>query len=178
MTIYDLLKNSSPSMAKHFMDSENGTKKNTEDISRLETRVSTLENGGGSGGSSTVYEPFTKTLTEQARFELKNKNIGGKSYTAYYMYISMSSYPNEKIHFTPSFTPHCTKYVEEGDTRVYIEVPIMDFEDEVYLNPDKLGVAITRQYDSDGNLSDIDLLVTKKLYNSVREPTNMYKVLL
>lgn len=32
--------------------------------------------------------------------------------------------------------------------------------------------------DSDGNLSDIDLLVTKKLYNSVREPTNMYKVLL
>lgn len=38
MTIYDLLKNSSPSMAKHFMDSENG-------IKELKNRVTALEGG-------------------------------------------------------------------------------------------------------------------------------------
>ena len=50
MTIYDLLKNSSPSMAIHFRESEENTKKNTEDITKLNTRVTNLENGGGSGG--------------------------------------------------------------------------------------------------------------------------------
>ena len=38
MTIYELLKNSSPSMAKHFMDSENG-------IKELKNRVTALEGG-------------------------------------------------------------------------------------------------------------------------------------
>lgn len=178
MTIYELLKNSSPSMAKHFRESEDSTKKNTEDITKLNTRVTTLENGS-SGGSSTVYEPFTKMLTVQGDFELKNKIINGQNYTAYYMYVSMSSVTNNKFHFTPSFSPHCAKYVEEADTRVYIEVPVMDFEDEVYLNPDKLGIAITRQYDSEENLSDFDLLVTKKLWDSLVSGTStMYEVYL
>ena len=179
MTIYDLLKNSSPSMAKHFKESEEGTKKNTEDIHNLETRVTTLENGSVSGGSSTVYKPFTKALAIQDDFELKHKDINGQSYTAYYIYVSMDSVTNEKFHFTPSFTPHCVKYVEEADTKVYIEVPIMDFEDDIYMNPDKLGVAITRQYNSDGNLGYIDLLVTKKLWDSlVSGSTTMYEVYL
>ena len=79
MTIYELLKNSSPSMAKHFKESEEGTKKNTEDITKLETRVSTLETGG-SGGSSTVYEPFITTLKRQDTFELKHKQINNTNF--------------------------------------------------------------------------------------------------
>lgn len=180
MTIYELLKNSSPSMARHFKESEEVTKKNTEDITKLETRVTTLETGG-SGGSSTptIYEPFTKLLTGQDGFQLKNKLINGSSYTAYYMYIPISSATNEKFPFTASFAPHCAKYVEQEGVRVYIEVPIMDFEDEVYENPDKLGIAITRGYNSNGELGDIDLLVTKKLWDSlVSESTDMYEVYL
>ena len=45
MTIYDLLKNSSPSMAKHFKDTDNG-------IKELETRVTTLEDGSSGKDSS------------------------------------------------------------------------------------------------------------------------------
>lgn len=177
MTIYELLKNSSPSMAKHFKESEEVTKKNTEDITKLETRVSTLETGGTE--TPTGYEPFTKSLTGQDGFILKNKDINGTKYTAYYMYLSMSSMTNVEFPFTASFAPHCAKYNEVDDTRVYTEVPVMDFEDEVYKNPDKLGIAITRQYNSDGNLGDIDLLVTEKLWNSlVSGSTTMYKVYL
>lgn len=179
MTIYDLLKNSSPSMAKHFKESDEGYKKNTEDISRLETRVSTLENGGGSGGSSTVYEPFTTMLTVQGDFELKHKQINNTTYDAYYMYKNMGSSSNESFIYTPLFSPHCSKYLEVDGTKVYIAVPIMDFEDEVYLNPDKLGIAITRKYDEMGKLSDIDFLVTKKLYDSLTSgSTTMYEVCL
>lgn len=178
MTIYDLLKNSSPSMARHFRESEENTKKNTEDITKLNTRVTTLETGS-SGGSSTVYEPFTKLLAVQGDFELKHKIINEQNYNAYYMYVSMSSVTNNNFYFTPSFTPHCAKYVEAGDTGVYIEVPVMDFEDEVYLNPDKLGIAITRQYDADGKLGDFDLLVTKKLWDSLTSGSStMYEVYL
>ena len=55
----------------------------------------------------------------------------------------------------------------------------MDFEDEVYLNHDKLGIAITRQYNEEGKLSDIDILVTKKLYDSLASgSTTMYEVCL
>lgn len=176
MTIYDLLKNSSPSMAKHFMDSEEGTKKNTEDITKLNIRVTTLENGS-SGGSSTVYEPFTTMLTVQGDFELKHKQINNVTYDAYYMYKKINSSSNESFIYTQLFSPHCSKYLEEGGTKVYIAVPIMDFEDEVYLNPDKLGIAITRQYDEMGKLSDIDILVTKKLYDSLASgSTTMYEV--
>ena len=182
MTIYELLKNSSPSMARHFKESEEGTKKNTEDITKLETRVSTIETGGGSGSSS-VYTPFGKMLTGQDGFRVKTKLINNQSYTAYHMYIAMSSETNDKFHYTPSFTPHCQKYIDTTSDNVYtfveVAVPIMDFENEVYLSPDKLGIAITRQYDEDGNLGDIDLLVTKKLYDSlVSGSTTMYEVLL
>ena len=181
MTIYELLKNSSPSMAKHFRESEENTKKNTEDITKLETRVSTLENesSGGSGGLSTVYEPFTTMLTVQGDFELKHKQINNVTYDAYYMYKNVSSSTNESFIYTPLFSPHCSKYLEEGGTKVYIAVPIMDFEDEVYLNHDKLGIAITRQYNEEGKLSDIDILVTKKLYDSLASgSTTMYEVCL
>lgn len=178
MTIYDLLKNSSPSMSKHFKESEDVTKKNTEDIAKLETRVSTLENGGGSGGSSTVYEPFITTLKRQDTFELKHKQINNTTYDAYYMYKHKPSSTNESFIYTPLFSPHCSKFLKEGGTKVYIAVPIMDFEDEVYLNPDKLGIAITRQYNEEGKLSDIDFLVTKKLYDSLISGSTIYEVYL
>lgn len=181
MTIYELLKNSSPSMARHFKESEEETKKNTEDITKLETRVSTLETGGT--GTPNVYTPFGKMLTSQDGFQVKTKQINNQSYTAYYMYIAMSSETNDKFHYTPLFSPHCQKYVDTTSDNVYtfveIAVPIMDFENEVYLSPDKLGIAITRQYDEDGNLGDVDLLVTKKLYDSlISGSTTMYEVLL
>lgn len=279
MTIYDLLKNSSPSMARHFKESDEGMKD-------LKSRVTALEGGSGSSGEknnvliikkegvtgdmirngetvtfttdyfndgdtisitddvekhimkdidiivlysssdyqkvflkikadfsaltanfinvedvkndgiliknntitrvlnestdeSGMYEPFTKVLTGQDGFELKNKIINNQTCTAYYMYISMDTTSNEKFPFTASFTPHCAKYVEQEGIKVYIDVPIMDFENEVYLNPDKLGIAITRQYNSEGKLGDIDLLVTKKLWDSlVSGSETMYEVYL
>ena len=139
MTIYELLKNSSPSMARHFRETDENTKKNTEDITKLTTRVTTLENGS-SGGSSTVYEPFITTLKRQDAFELKHKQINNTTYDAYYMYKHKPSSTNESFIYTPLFNPHCSKFLKEGGTKVYIAVPIMDFEDEIYLNPDKLGI--------------------------------------
>ena len=117
MTIYELLKNSSPSMAQHFKKTEENTQKNTEDITNLETRVTTLENGS-SGGSSNVYEPFITMLTRQDRFELKHKQINNTTYDAYYMYKHKSSSTNESFIYTPLFSPHCSKFLKEGGTKV------------------------------------------------------------
>lgn len=186
MTIYDLLKNSSPSMAKHFKETEEGAKKNTEDITALKTRVTTLEEGGsgGSGATPTLYEPYTHYLNGQNGFELKNKQINNTSYQAYYLYKSVSTTGDKTYKHIPLFAPHCEQFVNVNDEEVtgseagvYIPIPIMDFENEVYLNPDKLGIAIKRQYNDDGILGDIDILVTKKLYDSLAlGSSNLYIV--
>ena len=177
MTIYELLKNSSPSMAKHFKESEESTKKNTEDITNLNTRVTTLENES-SGSSSNVYEPFITMLTAQDDFELKHKQINNVTYDAYYMYKHIRPSINGSFIYAPLFSPHCSKYILVDGTKVYSAVPIMD-EDGIYLSPDKLGISIGRQYDIEGNLSDIDILVTKKLYDSlISGSTTMYEIYL
>lgn len=176
MTIYDLLKNSSPSMAKHFNKCEEETRVNTEEIDKLKTRVSNLENSGGSG-SPEVYEPATRPLVLQSDFEVKNRLINNVSCTAYFQYFTIgSTTPN--FTFSPFFTPHCIQYEESGDSKVYTEIPIMDFEDEVYLNPNKLGIAIKRQFNSEGKLADVYLLVTKKLFDSLANGDNSYIVYL
>ena len=177
MTIYDLLKNSSPSMARHFKESEESTKKNTEDITKLNTRLTTLENGSSSG-SLTIYEPFTTMLTVQGDFELKHKQINNVAYDAYYMYKHIRPSSDGSFIYTPLFSPHCSKYILVDGTKVYIAVPIMD-EDRIYLSPDELGISIGRQYDIEGNLSDIDILVTKKLYDSLASgSTTRYEIYL
>ena len=192
MTIYELLKNSSPSMARHFKESEEETKKNTEDITKLETRVTTLETGGGSGGSgdsSTVYEPFTKLLSVQGDFTKQVRSINNQMYKAYEISMSMSNITNEVFKFDPSFRPHCIMQdnvinAETGATLGYsrAEVPIMDSYDEVYTNPDKLGVSITRGYKTEaegGKLYQFKILATEKLFNSLTSgSTKFYEVYL
>ena len=191
MTIYELLKNSSPSMAKHFKKSEEDAKKNAEDITKLETRVTTLENesSGGSSGSSTVYEPFTKLLSVQGDFTEQVHSINNQMYKAYEISMSMSNITNEVFRFDPSFRPHCIMQdnlinVETGAVVGYsrAEVPIMDSYDEVYTNPDKLGVAITRGYKTEaegGKLYQFKILVTEKLFNSLTSgSTKFYEVYL
>lgn len=166
MTIYDLLKNSSPSMARHFKESEEGTKKNTEDITALKTRVTTLEDGG-SGGSIT---PFEKIIDSSIQFEKQTKIIANISYEAYYVRINVDT-TTDKFTYNPLFCPRCPLFMEyAGVETSYTEIPMLDYDNnEIFKNQDYSGFAISRNYNTKGFLQHIDLLITKEVFDSLSQ---------
>lgn len=168
MTIYDLLKNSSPSMAKHFNESEEGVKKNTEDISKLETRVTTLENGssGGSGGAIVHYE---KILDSNVQFEQVTRVIDNVSHTAYSLHIDIDT-TKDKFPYNPSFHPRCPvfSHYTDSDTTSYTEIPMLDYDNnEIFKHQNYTGFALSRQYNGEGLLKALDLLITQETYHSI-----------
>lgn len=173
MTIYDLLKNSSPSMAKHFNDCEQGVKTNKEDITSLKTRVTTLEENGGSGGTPTVYEPCCKIIYNQTDFSKATKMINNVSYEAYGQQISLSESSLGTFKHSESFTPHCEQvFSVEGQSQTYHTIPVLHSDTDIFLNPDLMAVAIIRNYtNSDNNptLVSYQIIISKKMFEYLGE---------
>ena len=168
MTIYDLLKNSSPSMAQHFKKTEENAKKNTEDITKVETRVSTLE-AGSSGGSIAYYE---KIIDSQIPFTRQERQIDNISYVAYYVQLIIDT-TRDKIHYNPTFCPRCPMFLDYGTEVFYTEIPLLDYDNyEVFKHPNYAGFAISRQYNREGFLEFIDLLITQETFNSLSKTSS------
>ena len=168
MTIYDLLKNSSPSMAKHFKESEESTKKNTEDITNLETRVTTLEKGS-SGGSIAHYE---KILDSQIPFTRQERQIDNISCVAYYVKLIIDT-TKDKIPYDPTFCPRCPMFLDYSTEVFYTEIPLLDYDNyEVFKHPNYTGFAISRKYNGEGFLEYIDLMITQETFNSLSKTSS------
>lgn len=166
MTIYELLKNSSPSMARHFKESEEETKKNTEDITKLETRVTTLESDG-SGGSIAPYE---KIIDSSITFEKQTRLIDHISYDAYYVRFNIDT-TTDKYTYNPLLTPRCPLFMEyAGVETSYTDIPLLDYDNnEIFKNQNYSGFAISRNYNTKGLLQHIDLLITKEMFDSLSQ---------
>ena len=169
MTIYELLKNSSPSMARHFKESEENTKKNTEDITNLNTRVTTLENGSGSGGSVAYYE---KIIDSQVPFTRQERQIDNVSCVAYYVRLNIDT-TKDKILYNPTFCPRCPMFLDYGTEVFYTEIPLLDYDNyEVFKHPNYTGFTISRQYNGEGFLEYVDLLITQETFNSLSQTSS------
>lgn len=171
MTIYELLKNSSPSMAQHFKKTEESTKKNTEDITKLNTRVTTLENesSGGSWGSIAYYE---KIIDSQVPFTRQERQIDNILCAAYYVELSIDT-TNDKIPYNPAFCPRCSMFLDYGNEVFYTEIPLLDYDSyEIFKHPNHTGFAISRKYNGEGFLEVIDLLITQETFNSLSKTSS------
>lgn len=168
MTIYELLKNSSPSMARHFRESEENTKKNTEDITKLNTRLNNLENGGSSS-SITYYE---KIIDSQVPFTRQERQIDNESCVAYYVRLDIDM-TKDKIPYNPTFYPRCPMFLDYSTDVFYTEIPLLDYDNyEVFKHQNYTGFAISRQYNGEGFLEFIDLVITQETFNSLGQTSS------
>ena len=155
MTIYELLKNSSPSMAKHFMDSENG-------IKELKNRVTALEDPD----EPIVYE---KVITGNSQFSVRDRVVGNETKKEYYIIEKIDTEHGKLHRHNPNFTPHACIYTCENNTdgtiktEYYVEIPIMDDYD-VLRTRDVAGISIGRSYDKNQYLKEIIITVTESIY--------------
>ena len=157
MTIYDLLKNSSPSMAEHFKDTDNG-------IKELETRVTTLEDGSSGKDSG---KPFEKIIDSSVQFTEETKTIDHITYSAYHVRFNINT-ATEKYTYNPLLCPRCPLFMDYVAETSYTEIPMLDYDNyEVFLQHYYYGFAISRNYNSKGLLQHIDLLITKATYESL-----------
>ena len=160
--IIHLLKCSSPALAKHFEDSENSIKKLGEISVNFEKRLDNLE-------GEIVYTPFEKLIESQSEFVEQKRTIEGTDYTAYFQRIQINP-SNKKVVYNPSFCPHCSQYIEYDSEISYTEVPLMDYDNfDVFKNQDITGFAISRVYNKNNKATDIYLLVTKRVYDSLNQ---------
>lgn len=158
--IIHLLKCSSPALAKHFEESENSLKKLNEISVDFEKRLDNLE-------GEIVYTPFEKLIESQSEFIEQKRTIEGTDYTAYFQRIQINP-SNKEVVYNPSFCPHFSQYIEDDSEISYTEVPLMDYDNfDVFKNQDITGFAISRVYNKNNKATDIYLLVTKRVYDSL-----------
>ena len=160
--IIHLLKCSSPALAKHFEDSENSIKKLSEISVDFEKRLDALE-------GEIVYTPFEKLIESQSEFVEQKRTIDGTDYTAYFQRIQINPLNNEVV-YNPSFCPRFSQYIEDDSEISYTEIPLMDYDNfDVFKNQDITGFAISRVYNKNNKATDIYLLVTKRVYDSLNQ---------
>lgn len=160
--IIHLLKCSSPALAKHFEESENSLKKLNEISVDFEKRLDNIE-------GEIVYTPFEKLIESQSEFVEQKRTIDGTDYTAYFQRIQINPSDTEVV-YNPSFCPHFSQYIEDDSEISYTEIPLMDYDNfDVFKNQDITGFAISRVYNKNNKATDIYLLVTKRVYDSLNQ---------
>ena len=160
--IIHLLKCSSPALAQHFEESENSIKKLGEISVDFEKRLDNIE-------GEIVYTPFEKLIESQSEFIEQKRTIDGTDYTAYFQRIQINPSDKEVV-YNPSFCPHCSQYIEDDSEISYTEIPLMDYDNfDVFKNQDITGFAILRVYNKNNKATDIYLLVTKRVYDSLNQ---------
>ena len=157
MTIYELLKNSSPSMARHFMDSENG-------IKELKNRVTALEGGSGGSDAVTAYEPLEKIFNGNREFTVRDRVVGNETKKEYLYIEKIDTETGKKHKFNSTFTPHGSIFTNMGvDGFYHVDVPLMD-DYTILKNADVTAMSIGRGFDKDGNLKEITVTITESIY--------------